>query len=464
MYVKCPYCNNRVEEVKNCPICQRQIDWANTLYDKSHYYYNKGYFYAKERELSKAIPYLEKAIYFNKYNIDAKNLLGLIYFEMGQVSLALKNWILSEALSKEENLASEYIQVLQKHPKQLEDYKDSLMLYNRALSYMKKKNDDMAVIRLKKAIHLNAHFLEARNLLALCYLYQKQEHKALVQIRYVLGKDSGNEKALYYLKEIESKNRVQDQDASLISAPHINDFGITAKVKPQKAINRGAAFSKCMLYFLVGAVCMFGVQVALIVPAKTAQLEQVLYDRTTENANLKVQLDTFMQDAGKKTDELEQSNKKLLEENSVLKQNYTKVNQENKLWEAQKLKESRDYKDSAEILNNISESDLKEDKKIIYEELKKSVYPKAGDAFYNEGNNLYREEKYIDAMIQFEKALIFVPQTRTGAQSLYYMGQIEEKNNNINKAVQYYNIIVKDYTNTSSYNKARERIKNLVVE
>lgn len=461
MYVKCPYCNNRVEVTQDCPICQAKIDWVTPLYNKSDYYYNKGYFYAKGRELSKAIPYLEKAIYFNKYNINAKNLLGLIYFEKGEVSLALKNWILSEALQKEDNLASGYIEVLQKHPKQLENYKDSMMLYNKALHYMQKKNDDMAIIRLKKAIHLNAHFLEARNLLALCYLYQKQEQKALEQIRYVLGKDESNEKALHYLKEIESKNFVEERQESIIAMPHINDFEITAKLKPQKVMNKGAIFSKYILYFVMGAVCMLGVEVALVVPTKTAQLEQELYDRTTENANLKVQLDTFMQDSGVKSNALEESNKKLLEENGALKQDYIQVNQENKLWEAQMLKESGDYRASAEVLNNISESDLKEDKKIIYQELKTTVYPKAGDAFYNEGNNLYKKEKYIDAMIQFEKTLIFVPQTKTGAQALYYMGQIEEKNNNINKAMQYYNVIVKDYANTSSYNRAKERIKKL---
>lgn len=465
MQVRCPYCNNRVEAINRCTVCGRKIEWIKSLYDKSHYYYNKGYFHAKGRELTKAIPYLEKAIYFNKYNIDAKNLLGLIYFEMGEVSLALKSWILSEAITKEDNLASIYIKDLQDHPKQLENYKDSITLYNRALRYMEKKNDDMAVIRLKKAIHLNPCFLEARNLLALCYLYQKQDHKALGQISYILQKDESNEKALHYLREIESKNFIEDQkESAIISTPHINDIEVTTHVKPQKVINRGAIFTRYILYFVFGALCMFGVQIALIVPTKTAQLEQALYDRTTENSNLKVQLDTFTQDAELKIGNLEQSNKKLLSENELLKQAHNKANQENKLWEAEHLKSISNFKACAEVLNNISVDHLKEDRKVVYEELKKSVYPKAGDAFYNEGNQLYKQEKYTDAMIQFEKALIFAAQTKTGANALYNMGQIEEKNNNTNKALQYYNIIIKDYQGTGAYNKAKERIKKLAPE
>ena len=113
---------------------------------------------------------------------------------------------------------------LQKMPKRLEAYKDSLTLYNRALRYLEKKNDDMAVIRLKKAINLNPNFLEARNLLALCYIYQKQEHKALAQLRHVLKKDTTNKKALYYLGKIESdKLLIEEQQQNIISAPHIND-------------------------------------------------------------------------------------------------------------------------------------------------------------------------------------------------------------------------------------------------
>ena len=110
MQVKCPYCNHEVEALQYCEICAKKIDWIIGFYEKSQYYYNKGYGHAVLRELSLAIPNLEKAIYYNKYNIQAKNLLGLIYFEIGQVSLALKSWILSEALCKEDNLASTYIE------------------------------------------------------------------------------------------------------------------------------------------------------------------------------------------------------------------------------------------------------------------------------------------------------------------------------------------------------------------
>ncbi|MEG0388902.1 MAG: hypothetical protein RR582_11280, partial [Niameybacter sp.] len=187
-------------------------------------------------------------------------------------------------------------------------------------------------------------------------------------------------------------------------------------------------------------------------------------DMTTENSKLKVQLDTFMQETEVKTIDLEMANQKLTSEKTNLQLEYNKLSQENKLGQAQTLKNESEWKAAAEVLNNIAINDLKEEKQVVYEELKKSVYPKAGDAFYSEGNSLFKQENYIDAMIQFEKTLLYVPHTKTAANALYNMGQIEEKNNNNNKALQYYTILAKDYEGTSAYYKAKERIKQLTPE
>lgn len=463
MQVKCPYCNHFVNSAVVCDSCGENIRWVEKVYEKSELYYIKAYECAESRYLSEAVEYLEKAIYFNKYNIQAKNLLGLIYLEMGEVASALKLWILSDALCKEDNVAVEYMEKLQKEPKRLEAYKDSLMLYNRALRYVHKKDDDVAVIRLKKAINLNPSFLEARNLLAFCYLLQKQENKALAQVLYVLKKDRSNKKALSYLREIESKNVVIEDEESrkTISAPHINDIDISTDVVPQKFINRGGLLSRYAMYFVFGAVCMFGIGIGLIVPSKTASLEKKVYDMTSENTSLKVEFDTFVEEATQKALALESNNQKLAEENELLKQQHNKVSQENKLAKAKAYKEESKWIESAEILNNIAVQDLSEENQKVYQSLKETVYPKAGDRLYDLGNNLFKQGNNVEAMLNFEKVLIFAPGTRTAAQALYNMGQIEEKNNNKTKALQFYNIILEDYKDTNTYYKAKDRAEKL---
>ena len=97
----CPYCGSEVERDEVCGNCYKEISWAKTFWKKSYAYYNEGYRAVKRRNLTIAEIYLKKAISINKFNIEARNLLGLVYYEMGQVGNALKEWIISQSLKKE---------------------------------------------------------------------------------------------------------------------------------------------------------------------------------------------------------------------------------------------------------------------------------------------------------------------------------------------------------------------------
>ena len=52
------------------------------------------------RDLSGAIETLKVSLMINKYNINARNLLGLIYCEMGEVVEALSQWVMSKNLPR----------------------------------------------------------------------------------------------------------------------------------------------------------------------------------------------------------------------------------------------------------------------------------------------------------------------------------------------------------------------------
>ena len=53
-------------------------------------YYNLGLEKAKVRDLSGAAQCLKKSLHFSKYQTDARNLLGLIYYENGEVPYLVK--------------------------------------------------------------------------------------------------------------------------------------------------------------------------------------------------------------------------------------------------------------------------------------------------------------------------------------------------------------------------------------
>lgn len=83
-------------------------------------YYNRGLELAKTRDLSGAADYLKRALHFNKYHTDARNLLGLIFYEMGETSDALVQWVISINLQPDSNRADYYLDQVQRKPGRLE--------------------------------------------------------------------------------------------------------------------------------------------------------------------------------------------------------------------------------------------------------------------------------------------------------------------------------------------------------
>ena len=102
-----------------------------------------------------AIDCLKQSLIYNKHNIQARNLLGLVYFETGEVVAALSEWVISKNLQPSRNLASEYINKLQANSNKLEAINETIRKYNDALNLCREGHEDMAAIRLKKILIQN---------------------------------------------------------------------------------------------------------------------------------------------------------------------------------------------------------------------------------------------------------------------------------------------------------------------
>ena len=133
-------------------------------------FYNRGLELAKERDLSGAAGYLKRALELNKYHTDARNLLGLIFYEMGETSDALVQWVISVNLQPEENRADHYLDEVQRKPGQLEIASQTIKKFNQALVYAQNGSDDLAVLQLKRVVEERPNYVKARLLLAVLYM------------------------------------------------------------------------------------------------------------------------------------------------------------------------------------------------------------------------------------------------------------------------------------------------------
>lgn len=455
----CPYCGSGEQSGLYCSKCLRKTDWVQTLWYKSAFYYNKGYEAALTRDLTLARKYLNKALVLNKYHIEARNLLGLIYFEVGQVGEALKEWIISRSLKKEDNLASYYIEQIQENQKKLSNYQEAIILYNKALDYLKVKNMDMAIIRLKKAVSIHPQFVEAKVLLGLSYMHQMQFHKANEQIKRALLIDHGHERGLLYFKEMEQ------EDTEKVPPYEMEYHTKSVKqIRPSRMIDRGAMFRRYLLYFLLGAVGMLLLERYLILPSEISSYHTESMRLKESESILMEKMQSLTAEYSSKIAELESSKNKLENEVASYEEQISGFVQKDKIVNAKKLIDERNYVEAAQILHNVASSQLDEDAKNQFEELKEIAYPSAIEILYNEGVSLYNQDNLFEASSRFETALLYKPDERMARRTLYYIGCIYQENNDLENAKRYFEKIIADYSDTREGRNAANKLEEIQSE
>ena len=116
--------------------------------------YNIGLEKASVRDMSGAVSALRESLKFDKTNIDARNLLGLVYYETGELVPALSEWVISKNLKAEDNAADYYMDYVRNNQTGLEQMSSTIKKFNISLNYCKKGDLDLAVIQLKKVLSL----------------------------------------------------------------------------------------------------------------------------------------------------------------------------------------------------------------------------------------------------------------------------------------------------------------------
>ena len=201
----CLRCGTNLGDSIYCPRCGLDNSVQKQAMVLSNLYYNAGLEKAQIRDLSGAAEELQRALQFNKKNIQARNLLGLVYFELGEVVAALSEWVISKNMQEENNPASYFIADLQKDAARLDVINQTIKKYNISLKNAREGNEDVAVIQLKKVLAQNPKLIKGYHLLALLYLQKEDYERARKLLRRALKVDQTNTTTLRLLKEVDDK-------------------------------------------------------------------------------------------------------------------------------------------------------------------------------------------------------------------------------------------------------------------
>ena len=191
----CPNCGYNV-------LIQKKVDYLSKIF------YNQGLEKASIRDLSGAIACLKQSLMYDKRNIRARNLLGLVYFETGEVVSALSEWVISKNLQPTRNLASEYINKLQANPNKLAAINETIKKYNHALMLCREGHEDMAAIQLRKILTQNSKLIKGYHLLALIQMKNGEWNKARRILKKAARIDKTNTTTRRFLREVDEQTGV----------------------------------------------------------------------------------------------------------------------------------------------------------------------------------------------------------------------------------------------------------------
>ena len=249
--VLCPHCGAQVRKNGYCSECYLPLSMLKKAQNTSNYYYNIGYDRASARDLSGAIESLLQALRYNKRNVPARNLLGLIYYEMGEAVQAMSEWVMSINYQQENNLATKYLKELKKDPARLESVDQLARKFNMAIQYAHSEDYDLSILQLKSALSDNPHFVKGYLLLALLYIGTDNYEKGRVTLRRVLKIDKANSLAVHYLREmgdteeniIEMRKQNVDNDG-LLDDDYLEEIVVTEDGRAPKKIEKKNLFQE----------------------------------------------------------------------------------------------------------------------------------------------------------------------------------------------------------------------------
>ena len=439
----CYKCGQDVGNAKRCPNCGVDLTVFWRVRRISNSYYNLGLQQASVRNLSGAVESLKNSLKFNKYNIDARNLLGLVYHEMGETVAALSEWVISQSYQPEDNLANGYLDEIQKNRGQLDTINQTIKKYNQALHYCQQDSRDLAIIQLKKVLSMNPKLVKGHQLLALLYLQDGKLELAKKSLRNAGKIDANNTTTLRYLKEVNAQLKEKSpskkpKDDDLISYQSGNETIIMPKRFKESSLGSTLA------YIVTGLVVGAAVTAFLIVPnvknqAKEDAKQQILEasDTISTNGQTIKDLEKQVEDLQGQLEQEANNNEKVADQ----------IKTYEKLLNAYVAYSSDDVVTAGQALDKVNTSYLSKNAKSIYKDLNDVVRAQYLEKLYQEGYSYYQRGKYEDAINDLQKIVDEEEDFQDGS-AAYYLAQSYRRNGDLDSAKPYYQYVIDNHPGT----------------
>lgn len=450
--MECYNCGAALGKGATCPECGADVRVYKKIIAASNALYNDGLEKARVRDLSGAIDSLRASLHYNKRNENARNLLGLVYFEVGEVVKALTEWVISRSYSpSKDNAANRYIDDVQNNRSRLDSINSTIKKYNQALAYCGQGSDDLAILQLRKVLSLNPNFVKAHQLLALLYIKERDYEAAKQCLRNAGRIDADNTITLRYLKEAnagikQGAPKRKKKSEELVSYQSGNETII------QPRYHKEHFAASTILNMVIGIAIGVAITVFLFVPevrqdarneakAEILDANSQIAAKNQAISDLEAQIDEMEGevDAAQKSEKDSASRMESYEE----------------LLNAYAAFQAKDADAASSALAKVSQDDLSDAGKKVYEAVSGQVDAETLRVRYDEATAAYSAQDYEKAIEAYEY-VVEREEDYDAGNAIFYLAQSYRKSDDAESAAKYYRRVLELHPGTQRAAIAQE--------
>lgn len=443
--MKCYNCGHEIATSSKCPSCKTDTSLYVQVMLLANGHYNQGLKAASLRRLTVAKNELLECLKYDKRHTDARNLLGLVYYELGEIGQAEGQWQISVYYQPENNQASSYLEELNARSGS-NQMREAVEKYNQALYSLHTKSFDIAMIQIKKSLELNPKFVKAQCLIALMFIQEKKYLRAKRALKAAAQIDIENLLVNYYLAEIA-------------------DFGTTTDKREEREIKReeghldkikNGSFSppggmpiglmKSCVYIFTG-ILLGGMAMWLVFfPSVKQQMVQSSNDSIAVYSNQLSAKDTEIVNLNTQINELTEA--KANAEKTL--EGYTSKNgiidTYDNMLNCLKNFIDDDYLGAYTSFSKLKRKDVNDSVyRRVYDSLKEEFSANAEDQLYDRATKLYKKRNYQEAIPYYLACLEI---NSDNPRCIYWLALCYHNSRQKDTANEYYDKLIKEYPNT----------------
>ena len=462
--MRCYNCGAELGKGDNCQNCGTNVKVYKKILMASNAYYNDALEKAGVRDLSGAIESLKISLRFNKLNIDARNLLGLIYYEMGEVVTALTEWVISKNYQPKDNLASRYLDEVQKNQVRLDSVNQTIKKYNSALKCCRENNEDVAAIQLRKILNQNPKLIKGYHLLALIYIHKGEYEKARKILKKAAKIDKTNSTTLRFLKEVDFQTGTQtsleprrfgrrerteeqreDERERVVSGDTViipPTFRETSTAATMLNIGIGLVLGALVVWFLIG-------------PANTQRINRQADEKVVEYSGKMASQEAQLNQLQSQVDSLNETTASAQQQIQTAQD--TAASYEN-LLKAVEAQQQGNTSNATNALTEVNPEVLSVDAKAVYDTIYKSMQSSMFQELSQSGVNAFDDANYTEAIDKLSKAKNINDSDYT---VLNYLAHAYRLSGDTDNAISVFQEIIDKFPGTQKATKAEQQIEAL---